>query len=264
MIRKITDIIRYYASQIWDFFFYSRSRSLRRLQSRIPLEHKHLKHVMTWEYADDKPQTVEGSVVNNKWGDWKVRKGEYLQTISSKGWRFLTPWKNYGVLGYPSVVSKGHVSNPHFTVDYSVFFINNRKRYNLAFDFWFLSSKQWNWKDVYAEVMIWEDYNISRPAGKKVGEFTTSEGVEYKIHSAWIDKTKEDLGVKGWYLYTFVRKKPLRKNKKQGSINFSEFFEQLPNHVQSKYLHNIEFGSEVYNSDGILVVEKFNLEKNPA
>lgn len=61
------------------------------------------------------------------------------------------------------------------------------------------------------------------------------------------------------YLYTFVRKKPLRKNKKQGNINFSEFFEQLPNHVQSKHLHNIEFGSEVYNSDGILVVEKFNL-----
>ena len=259
-MRKYTDIIKYHCSQIWDYFFYNRAKSLKHIKKKIPLEHKHLEHVVTWEYADDEPQIMEGSVVNNKWGNWKVRRGEYLQTISTKGWRFLTPWKNYGVLGYPSVVSRGYVPNRDFSVDYSVFFVNNRKRYNLAFDFWLLSSKQWSWKDVYAEVMIWEDYNISRPAGKKVGEFTTSDGVEYKIYSTWIDKSKENLGVDGWYLYTFVRKKPLRNNRKQGKINFLEFFAQLPVETGLKYLHNIEFGSEVYNSDGILVVEKFDLE----
>lgn len=94
---------------------------------------------------------------NNQWGIYKIKKGTYHQTIYTDndiaGWKWETPGKSYGVLGYPmifmgtsawntldQVETDNYYKNLNdlktFNVDYQTQLHVDDKKYNLAFDFW--------------------------------------------------------------------------------------------------------------------------------
>ena len=145
---------------------------------------------------------------NNKWGEHKIKKGVYSQTIfttdTAAGWKWQTPGKKYGVVGYPEIwfgesawfnltdiKTDNYFKNINevktFEVDYKTKLEVNDKKYNLAFDFWLHNSPKVALQTIGIEVMIWEDYNKFKPFGKKVGNIFTTFG-QYDIYRGNIIK----------------------------------------------------------------------------
>jgi hypothetical protein len=217
-------------------------------------------------------------VLNNKWGEWKLKKGEkYIQTLyelnNKIGWEYLTPNKNRGVIGYPELfIGKspfgGDTNNDYFPkkidninileATYDVSMYVEPKKYNLAFDLWVTKNGKNETSDISHEIMIWEDRNVSMPAGKFMGEVRTSSGT-YRMYNTWMDRTSENLGTPGWYFTAFVRKEGTRKN----TVNLKEFIYimLLENILDEKhFISTVEFGNEIYNACGYTIVNNYNLE----
>lgn len=217
-------------------------------------------------------------VLNNKWGEWKLKKGEkyiqYLVELDNKiGWKYVTPNKNRGVIGFPEVfIGKspfGGESNSEYlpkkiedlnilNVTYDVSMYIEPKKYNLAFDLWVTKEGKNQTSDISHEIMIWEDRNVSMPAGKFMGEVHTSTGT-YRMYHAWMDRTSENLGTPGWYFTAFVRKEGTRKN----TVNLKEFINiMLAKEFldENHFISTVEFGNEIYNACGYTILNDYKLE----
>ena len=213
---------------------------------------------------------------NNKWGTYKVKKGTYEQSIflenNIPGWKWQTPGKSYGVLGYPEIwmgvsawmnltdiKTDNYFKNINevktFEVEYKAKLEVNDKKYNLAFDFWLHNSPKVVLQTIGIEVMIWEDYNKFKPFGKKVGNIFTSFG-QYNIYRGHI--FKKDLN-RGWDYIAFVRK----DKRTSGNVNVLELINEMNkrNYIgQNIYLSSFEFGTEILNSTGNILVEQYELK----
>ena len=216
-------------------------------------------------------------VLNNKWGEWKLKKGEkyiqYLVELDNKiGWKYVTPNKNRGVIGFPEVfIGKspfGGESNSEYlpkkiddinilNATYDVSMYIEPKKYNLAFDLWVTKEGKNQTSDISHEIMIWEDRNVSMPAGRFKGEVRTSSGT-YRMYHTWMDRTSENLGTDGWYFTAFVRKEGTRSN----TVNLKEFIyimllENILN--ENHFISTVEFGNEIYNACGYTIVNNYKL-----
>lgn len=213
---------------------------------------------------------------NNKWGEKKVKKGTYEQSIfiqnNLAGWKWQTPGKKYGVIGYPEIwfgesawmnltdiKTDNYFKNINevktFEVEYKTKLEVNDKKYNLAFDFWLHNSPKVALQTIGIEVMIWEDYNKFKPFGKKVGNIFTSFG-QYDIYKGHI--MKKDLNT-SWDYIAFVRK----DKRTSGNVNVLEFINEMNkrNYIgQNIYLSSFEFGTEVLNSTGNILIEQYQLK----
>lgn len=209
-------------------------------------------------------------VHNNMWGVFKLEKtnrvDEYIQGINANQWIFKTPNKNHGVIGYPNILILDHVGTveqsleKNYVVKYDYTLdLEKYKKYNLAFDMWLQFTQTWELKRTVNEIMIWEDYFVAKPAGRKIGQ-VYHDGSWYSIFHGWIDKSKEpNSQINGWYLTTFVRE----KRRTKGSISISFFMNELRNRelVGSKlFLNQIELGTEVYNATGVVTVNELELK----
>lgn len=258
-LKRLGEAIIYHLKWGVNYPFYSPEKELKKLLK---------KSLVDW--GDEEHNSIQYNndfvILNNKWGEFKV-KGGYKQRIDKAlGWWYIAPYKNKGVLGYPEIKSyySKHISKiNNLLFEWRVKMKTTKKRYNLAMEFWMLKSKVWDWGEVLHEVMVWEDYHISTPAGKYIDTVSLS-GVKYHMYSAKIDKSSENLGVDGWTLTTFLRDKPQRKTFKSGVIDIKEILKQLIDKgVIDKNddltLHNIEMGTEVYNSSGYCLIEHAKL-----
>lgn len=217
----------------------------------------------------------EYEINNNKWGENKVKKGVYNQSIFIKnyfaGWKWQTSGKKYGVIGYPEIwfgksawrnLSDVKTENyfkridelKTFEVAYKTKLEVNDKKYNLAFDFWLHNSPKVALQTIAIEVMIWEDYNKFTPFGKKSGNIKTSFG-EYTIYRGHI--IKKDLNT-SWDYIAFVRK----DKRTSGKVNVMELIDEMNKRDfigQNIYLSSFEFGTEILNSTGNILIEKYEL-----
>jgi hypothetical protein len=132
------------------------------------------------------------------------------------------------------------------------------KKYNLAFDLWVTKNGKNETNDISHEIMIWEDRNISMPAGKFIREVKTSSGI-YRMYNTWMDRTSENLGTPGWYFTAFVRK----DGRRSGKVNLKEFiYIMLVQGIlyEQHFISTVEFGNEIYNACGYTIVNNYNLE----
>lgn len=218
----------------------------------------------------------EFEINNNKWGSYKIKKETYEQTIflenNIPGWKWKTPGKSYGVLGYPmlflgvsawykldEVPNENYFKNLNeiktFTVDYKTDLQINQTKYNLAFDFWLHNSPKVAFESIGAEVMIWEDYNKFKPFGKKKGKITTSNG-QYEVYYGKIFKKELN---KGWDYIAFVR---LNK-RKSGKVNVMDFINYMKEQNLFKnntYLSSFEFGTEILTSTGEIKILQYDVK----
>lgn len=203
-------------------------------------------------------------IYNNKWGIFKLeRKGkedQYIQGINDHQWSFNTPNKNHGVLGYPNILifetlgqaTKAALSGARLTYDITLD-LERYKKYNLAIDLWIQTTPTYNLAKTVNEIMIWEDYFVAKPAGKKIGKIYHF-GSWYSIYHGWIDKSHEpNAQIDGWFLTTFVR----HNRQTKGHLNISDFLayliaEDIVN--REHYVNSVEFGTEVYNAKGVVTI----------
>jgi len=239
---------------------------------------------------DDKRLFMEGTeynsqfdfqsskVLNNKWGEWKLKKQErYDQALfedgNKIGWEYITPNKNRGVIGYPEIFTGkspfgGDTTNEYFpkkiddiqtlVATYDVSMYVEPKKYNLAFDLWVTKNGKNETSDISHEIMVWEDRNVSMPAGRFKGEVRTSSGT-YRMYHTYMDRTSENFGTPGWNFTAFVRKEGTRSN----TVNLKEFIYimLLENILDEKhFVSTVEFGNEIYNACGYTIVNNYNLE----
>ena len=142
-----------------------------------------------------------------------------------------------------------------FEVEYKTKLEVNDKKYNLAFDFWLHNSPKVALQTIGIEVMIWEDYNKFKPFGKKVGNVITTFG-QYDIYRGHI--IKKDLNT-SWDYIAFVRK----EKRTSGKVNVMELINEMNkrNYIgQNVYLSSFEFGTEILNSTGNILVEQYELK----
>lgn len=213
---------------------------------------------------------------NNQWGQFKIKKGTYTQTIftsdSIVGWRWTVPQKSYGVLGYPmlslGVSPWGDLSQlpapnfyknlknlQEFEVEYDTDLLTTKGKYNLAFDFWLHDQPKVGFESITAEIMIWEDYQKFKPFGKKKGILFTSDG-NYEIYIG--DLYKKELQ-KGWKYIAFVR----QQKRTKGKLNLMPFIHYIlkqPDMTKAIYLSSFEFGTEVLNASGQLKLFNYDVK----
>lgn len=210
------------------------------------------------EYHDiDRIVLDDNSIVkSNKWGMFKIPekfKSDYMQFIGPKGWIFCTPSKNYGVIGYPSIT---YHNNPIMISDiksYQVTYdstieIEKNRRFNTSFDFWLSKNDTFSFPTITHEIMIWDNYFVSKPFGKYKGEINVN-GNKYRIYIGYIDKSSENLGVDGWMYICFLNINRTESNK----IDIKKMLDYLINngHLSKEhYLLRSEFGNEIYNASG--------------
>lgn len=203
-------------------------------------------------------------VKNNKWGTFKIsdsKKKDYKQLIKKDGWILNTPYKNYGVIGYPSLIydyKKIKISN---ILNHGVYYNfdlykEKNKKYNLSFDFWINSKNKFDFKTMTNEIMIWEDYFVSHPFGKFHSEVKVN-GQVYRVYEGFIDKSSENLGTKGWNYICFLKVSRTNGN----TVDVSKFLDYLIKSElidENNYLVRSEIGTEVYNGSLRLNVDEFD------
>ena len=276
--------MKYYLKNIRSYIIYmyhlikggNSSKKINKQFSRLNIDEKRM--FMEGMQHNSQFDVQFSKVFNNKWGEWKLKKGEkYIQTLFQDGnrigWEYLTPNKNRGVIGYPELfIGKspfgGDTTNEYFpkkiddiqtlVATYDVSMYVEPKKYNLAFDLWVTKNGKNETSDISHEIMVWEDRNVSMPAGKFIKEVSTSSGT-YRMYHTYMDRTSENLGTPGWYFTAFVRKEGTRSN----TVNLKEFIYimLLENILDEKhFISTVEFGNEIYNACGYTIVNNYNLE----
>lgn len=272
-MKTILNNIRSYV--VYYYILITNSRvSLRTLYSKMSFQHQ----MVFFDSNQLVTQSPPYIVANNKWGEYKLKsKEKYQQNLykldNTIGWNFSTQNPNRGVIGFPEIfLGKspfgGESTSPRFpqSIDqikkleatYDVSMYIEPKKYNLVFDMWVTSNPQSTVKDIVHEIMIWEDRNIARPFGKYLKTLQTPFG-SYKVYSGWMDRSSENFGTPGWMFTAFVKKGSTRK----ATIDVKYLLDYMitKNMVDSKhYLSTVEFGTEVYNSNGYVIVNDYNLK----
>jgi len=259
---------------VYIYLLIKNKKYFSKLYYDIPSEERKLFYVQN-KISD----TLEGSffIINNKWGAYKIKANEiYIQNIyklkNKIGFSFITPNKNRGVIGFPELlIGKspfGGVSTTSYLPcylykiyalesSYDVSMYIEPKKYNLVFDLWITKSDVPTVKDIVNEIMIWEDRNVARPAGKYIKTVNFSFG-KYKIYHTWMDRSSENLGTNGWYFTAFVR----QDRRRVGNVNLQEIIQLMINDElvsKYRYLSSVEFGNEVYNATGYTIINQYDL-----
>lgn len=227
---------------------------------------KSCKFTDTEGYTDDTIIISEkGITKSNMWGMFKIPskyKQDYTQYIKSDGWIFCTPFRNYGVIGYPSITYDNNptkVSNidTHVVEYESSLEIEKNRKFNTSFDFWLSTEDKFAFPSITHEVMIWDNYFVSMPFGKFRSEVVIG-GNLYRVYSGYIDKSIENLGTNGWEYICF-----LNVNRKESNVvDVKVFLYYLISNgyiTTDHYLVRSEFGNEVYNASGKFNIDKFNV-----
>ena len=219
-------------------------------------------------------------IINNKWGEYKLKKGEdYQQIIYYKnnkfGWSYSTPKGDRGVIGYPEVLIGqspwgGDTTNDYFPIkikdintlksSYNVTMHIQPKMYNLSYDLWFTKNSEISVKNISHELMIWEDRNVSKPGGKYITKIKLKSGT-YKLYHEYMDRKSENLGVNGWNYTAFIR----MDRRRSGNIDLKEFIVEMLNRgyiTKDEFLTSVEFGNEVCNASGLTILNKYDLKIN--
>ena len=292
LLRNTIAHVPYYLICIWEFIeLWLKGKSNYQDYKSIQLIKRLPKDIALWFHTDNNKEWVHYAgdnifkIFNNKWGINKLRNPgkpdksyQYTQRIGGQVWEVIAPVGNWGVLGYPEIGLKNIPLNyflggklGKIILKYEInLWLARKKKFNLAFDFWLLNNTNWGWNRVKQEIMIWEDRNIALPYGKYMGDFTYY-GYTYHIYHGYKDRTNENLmgdgSEVGWYITSFVRSKApksqVKQNYRHGIIELNLFL----NHLKDKnlivdtatWLHNIELGTEVYNTSLIAEINNFEV-----
>ncbi|SMC34675.1 GH12 family glycosyl hydrolase domain-containing protein [Moheibacter sediminis] len=216
------------------------------------------------------------SLINNKWGVYKIKSGNYTQCIYHKdgifGWEWDAPSKSYGVLGYPELWLgtsawglKSEIKQPNYfkkldelktlKAEFDTKITATDKKYNLAFDIWLHSESTVAKENIAVELMVWEDYNKFKSHGKKKETIRTSFGTYDMLYGIM---KKPEINSK-WIYIAFIR----TDKRTTGKINLKELLDFLiqKNYISSDlYISSIEFGTEVLNSKGNIIINKYEVE----
>lgn len=212
-------------------------------------------------------------IMNNLWGESKVKKGIVSLCTFSKGdkfgWKWQSPNNAKGVIGFPSIkIGGGPWQNStekindfpvpldsikSLAVDYETEIYTKYKTYNLAFDIWLNSTIPAVQENITTEIMVWEDYYDFNSYGKKIDELNTPFGI-YNVMSGYL---KNDKFNQNWQYYAFVRQVP----RQSGQVDIKYLLDYLVENkmVQpSDFATSVEFGNEFGDSSGFTLVKKFN------
>lgn len=215
------------------------------------------------------------SLINNQWGAYKIKSGDYTQCIYHNngifGWEWNAPSKSYGVLGYPELWMgtfawgiKSEISKPNYfkkldelktlRVEFDTKITANDKKYNLAFDVWLHSENTVAKENITVELMVWEDYNKFKSHGKKKEAIKTSFGTYDLLYGIM---KKPEINSE-WIYIAFIR----NEKRTTGKVDLKELLDYLvqKNYISSDlYISSVEFGTEVLNSKGNIIVKKYNV-----
>lgn len=215
------------------------------------------------------------SLINNKWGTYKIKSGNYTQCTYHKdgvfGWEWDAPSKSYGVLGYPELwmgtsawIPKSEISKPNYfkkldelkalNAEFDTKITANDKKYNLAFDIWLHSESMVAKENIAVELMVWEDYNRFNSFGKKKETITTSFGTYDMLYGTM---KKPEINSE-WVYIAFIR----TEKRTSGNVDLKELLDFLvqKNYISSDlYISSVEFGTEVLNSKGNIIIKKYNV-----
>lgn len=216
------------------------------------------------------------SLNNNKWGAYKIKSGTYTQCTYHKdgifGWEWEAPAKSYGVIGYPELWMgssawglKSEISKPNYfkkldelkilKAEFDTKITANDKKYNLAFDIWLHSESMVAKENIAVELMVWEDYNKFNSFGKKKETITTTFGT-YDLMYGIMKKPEIN---SEWIYIAFIR----TEKRTSGKVDLKELMDYL---VQKKYISadlyisSVEFGTEILNSKGNIIVKNYEVE----
>lgn len=236
------------------------------------------KNSATYKSCDESGNEKFGeySLINNQWGKSKIKSGVYRQCTYYNqgvfGWEWEAPSRSYGVIGYPEIwmgkyawSQKSNVSQANYykslhelkklEVQYEAQLNTDDKKYNLSFDFWLHSEPIVAIETIAVEVMIWEDYQNFKSHGKLMETVQTSFGT-YDIMMGRMKKP--ELGT-NWNYIAFIRK----DKRTSGTVDIKEILEILmrKNYISPDlYLSSIEFGTEILNSKGNILVKKYQVD----
>ncbi|MFA5878657.1 MAG: hypothetical protein WC860_00605 [Candidatus Margulisiibacteriota bacterium] len=220
-------------------------------------------------------------IENNVWGipTGAVSKNNYQQRIFDDGWQWQITAPCTLVAGYPEInigkkpwvdsnLEKKEASDwPKKYEDLATFSCDidfacqANGSYNTAFEFWLLKDKNSCKKNITSEVMIWLQNSGKMPYGAKIAENINFNG---EVFDLFVGQTGHDPRVPGgWNLISFLRKgeNPVNTIK----INVKEFLDYLYEKnildpEKDKYIANFEFGNELFESQGITKISKFEVE----
>lgn len=231
------------------------------------------------DYTDCSGATQEFgnlSLINNKWGAYKIKSGNYNQCTYHKdgvfGWEWDAPSKSYGVLGYPELWMgssawglKSEIKQPNYfkkldeldvlKAEFDTKITANDKKYNLAFDVWLHSESTVAKENIAVELMVWEDYNKFKSHGKKRETVTTSFGTYDLLYGIM---KKPEINSE-WIYIAFIR----HEKRTSGKVDLKELMDYLvkKNYISpGLYISSVEFGTEVLNSKGNIIVKKYEVE----
>lgn len=216
------------------------------------------------------------TLINNQWGAYKIKSGHYTQCVYHKegifGWEWEAPSRSYGVIGYPELWTgtyawglEHEITQPNYfkkldelkvlTAKFDTKITANNKKYNLAFDLWLHSKPKVAKENIAVEMMVWEDYNKFKSHGEKKETITTSFGTYDLLYGIM---KKPEINSE-WVYIAFIR----HEKRTTGKVYLKEFLDLL---VQKKYISpelyisSVEFGTEVLNSKGNIIVNKYEVE----
>lgn len=209
---------------------------------------------------------------NNVWGKGVITN--YLQCIFYKdikdqvefGWEWTWPSSGSNVKSYPEIIF-GHkpwsststtpslplkisdVQSIILTLDYDLVASGS---YNLAFDIWITSTNEPSENNISREIMIWLTNNELMPAGEKIETVNINE-VNYDLYQHTFP---------GWEYLTFLAHEPLTNT----SIRLEQFLNTLIDFQllsESEFLASIEFGNEIVDGSGNLIIKQYEISVNP-
>lgn len=216
------------------------------------------------------------TLINNQWGAYKIKSGNYSQCVYYKdgifGWEWDAPEHSFGVIGYPELwmgVSawglKSEITQPNYfkkldelkilKAEFDTRIIANDKKYNLAFDVWLHSEDKVAKENIAVELMVWEDYQKFKSFGKKMETVTTSFGTYDLLYGVM---KKPEINSE-WKYIAFIR----TEKRTSGKVDLKELLDLLvqKNYIsRDLYISSVEFGTEVLNSKGNIIVKKYEVE----
>lgn len=131
----------------------------------------------------------------------------------------------------------------------------NDKKYNLAFDVWLHSESMVAKENIAVELMVWEDYNQFKSHGNKKETITTTFGTYDLLYGIM---KKPEINSE-WIYIAFIR----HEKRTSGKVDLKELMDYLvqKNYIFADlYISSVEFGTEVLNSKGNIIVKKYEVE----
>lgn len=207
---------------------------------------------------------------NNTWG-WKFSPGGHESVWSDAGvdhvgpvaWGAKYDWpvgdKRYQVKAFPSIISGWHwgawsrdsglpvkLADLRSVTASGAISVTNPGVQNVAYDCWFHTIEHPGNKDQPSdELMIWmARYGGAGPLGKLQGTVTIG-GATWQLYK----------GELGWNVFSFVR----TTNADSWTIDIRDFIDYLVSRRHwlpaSRYLTSVQFGSEIFRTDGPGAIE---------